>query len=322
MKNYTLGKSGIELSPLGLGCWQFSQGVGLVGKVWDSLSQSTMTEIVKTALDQGVNWFDTAEVYGKGKSEQSLSAALSSLGIKPGSVVVATKWFPFFRSAGSLISTFPERERMLSPYPIDLLQIHMPTSFSSKEKQAMALVSLVKEKKVHSVGVSNFSAKDMRTVSRILEAEGLCLASNQVRYNLADRDIDKNGILEAAKELGISLIAYSPLAQGLLTGRFHSDPLAAKKVNAFRRIRNSLDEKGLARSRPLIEALQEIAAKHNATPAQVSLNWLVTFHGTAVVAIPGASKPSQAEDSFKALNFVLTKEELYALDEISRNQFM
>ena len=314
MQTRSLGKTSIQITPLGLGCWQFSQGAGMIGGVWDTLAQPTMTDIVKTALDGGINWFDTAEIYGNGKSEEALAAALTALGKKPGEVVVATKWWPFLHTAAHLERTATQRQALLAPYPIDLLQIHQPLSVSSPEKQAMALARLLKTQQVKSVGISNFNATTMRTFHRILAAEGFTLASNQVRYSLIDRSIEKNGILDTAKELGITIIAYSPLAQGVLTGRFHADPSLAAKVSGFRRMANGLDAKGLAASRPLVEALQKVAAVHQAggvtaTAAQVALNWLVSHHGDTVVAIPGASKPRQAQEAAAALDFVLTKDE-------------
>ncbi len=315
MQTRPLGKTSIQITPLGLGCWQFSQGAGLIGGVWDTLAQSSMNDIVAAALKGGINWFDTAEIYGNGKSELALAAALLANHKKPGEVVVATKWWPLLRTAAHLESSVGERQEVLAPYPIDLLQIHQPVSLSSPEKQAAALARLLRAKKVASVGISNFDAKAMGVFHRVLSAEGLVLASNQVHYNLIDRSIENNGVLETARELGITIIAYSPLAQGLLTGRFHADPALAARVHAFRRMRNKLDAKGLEATRPLIETLQRIASAHQtaggaaATPGQVALNWLVTHHGDTVVAIPGASKVSQAQQSAAAMDFALTKDE-------------
>ena len=124
--------------------------------------------------------------------------------------------------------------------------------------------------------------------------------------------------MAAAKELGITIIAYSPLGQGILTGRHHEDPTLIqtrpgprKRLPAFRR-------KGLGRTRPLVEALREIGEVHLATPAQVALNWLLAFHGETVVVIPGASRPDQVEENLGALTFSLNEEELARLDKLSR----
>lgn len=323
MELRSLGASALRLSPIGLGCWQFSQGKGVVGKVWDTLEQAAMDEIVQAALDGGITWFDTAEIYGRGNSERALAAALKRLGRPAGSVGVATKWWPLWRRAGSIESSFPEREACLAPYPVDLLQIHQPFSLSSAEKQAMALARLLKAGRTKAVGVSNFSPALMRRVHKVLAGEGLVLASNQVRYNLLDRGIERDGTLDCARELGVSVIAYSPLAQGLLTGRFHKDPSLVAGISLLRRRISGIGPSGLARSAGLIRALEAAAARRGSpeapyTASQVALNWLVNFHGGAVFAIPGASRSRQAQEAAHALDFALGADELDEIDRLSR----
>lgn len=317
MKKRRLGKSDIEITPIGLGCWQFSQGKGFAGRFWDSLDQGTMTSVVKAALDGGISWFDTAEIYGEGQSERALRSALRELHVTPGSVVIATKWKPFFRTAGSIRRTIGERIAALLGYPIDLHQIHFPASFSSIPAQMREMAGLAREGLIRSVGVSNFSARQMEIASAALEREGLPLVSNQVRISLLDRKIENNGVLAAARSLGVTLIAYSPLAQGILTGRFHDNPELASRLKWMRRNRSYLPE-GLARTVPLIEELRAIARAHGATSAEVALAWLIGFYGDTVVAIPGASKPRQAEEAAAAIELRLTERELSRLDELSR----
>ncbi len=319
MELRTLGKSDVKITPLGLGCWQFSQGRGLVSKFWPVLETQVMDDIVKAALEGGINWFDTAEVYGGGNSERALAGALVRRAVKPGEVVIATKWWPALRTAASIGKTFPARQAALSPYPIDLLQIHQPISLSSIEKQALALAGLLKDHKVRSVGISNFRGEAMRAFHRVLKEEGQVLASNQVRYSLVDRSIEADGTLAVAKELGITIIAYSPLAQGLLSGRFHDDPAALKAASFMRRQYSGLNPEGLKKTEALVRFLQETAKKHNASASQVALNWLVRFHGDTVVAIPGATKVKHAQEAAGALQFTLTKEELATIDTLSRS---
>ena len=218
MNRRRLGKSDIEVTPIGLGTWQFSKGKGLGGAFWKSLDDGATTAIVKAALDGGIDWFDTAEIYGNGNSERSLSAALASLRVAPGSVRIATKWWPVFRTARSIPATIGERIDCLSPYPIDLFQIHQRFSLSSIARQLDAMGDLLVAGKVRAIGVSNFSAAAMEKAHSVLAKRGIPLASNQVRISLLDRSIERNGLLEAAKRLGIALIAYSPLAQGILSG--------------------------------------------------------------------------------------------------------
>jgi aryl-alcohol dehydrogenase-like predicted oxidoreductase len=312
-----LGKSDLMVTPIGLGCWQFSQGRGLM-KYWPALPEEEIEAIVAASLDGGINWFDTAEAYGDGASEKQLSRVLQKAGRLPGDVVVATKWMPVLRRAGSIGETIDERISCLAPFPIDLHQIHNPASLSSTEKQARAMAALVKAKKIRYVGVSNFGAGRMREAHRFLAEEGIPLVSNQVHYSLLHRKIEKSGVLDAAKELGISIIAYSPLEQGVLTGRFHDDPGQLKALAGLRKWRGFYRHKALKKSRELIEALKEVASRHEATPAQVALNWLFSFHGESVVVIPGATKRTQAESNTKAMTFTLSPAELDCLDEISR----
>jgi aryl-alcohol dehydrogenase-like predicted oxidoreductase len=157
----------------------------------------------------------------------------------------------------------------------------------------------------------------MRLAHDELGRRGIPLASNQVRYSLLDRSIERNGILEAARELGISIISYSPLAQGILTGRYHENPSLIKTKPGFRKYLSSFRAKGLEKSRPVVEALREVAAKHGRTPAQVALNWLVHFQGQTVVAIPGATKAPQAQENAASQAFALTKDEMDYLDRVS-----
>jgi aryl-alcohol dehydrogenase-like predicted oxidoreductase len=313
-----LGRTTIEITPIGLGCWQFSGGFGLVGGFWEALPQEAVDEIVRVALAGGISWFDTAEVYGRGRSEQALARALRAAGRKDGDVVVATKWWPIPRTARSIGRTIDDRLRCLGGFSIDLHQVHQPFSFSSVEAEMEAMADLVAARKIRAVGVSNFSAAQMRRAHAALGKRGIPLASNQVRYSLVDRGIESNGVLAAAKELGVTIIAYSPLGQGILSGRFHADPALIRSRPGPRRHMSLFRPSGLARTRPLVDELQQIAAAHGATPSQVALNWLLHVHGETVVAIPGASRPRHAEEAAGAMAFRLADEEMARLDELSR----
>lgn len=311
------GKSDLMVSPIGLGCWQFSKGNGILTSMWPFLDESVIEGIVDETLKGGINFFDTAEVYGWGESEKALSRALLKLNKKPGDVVIATKWWPLLRFASSIKSTISQRIESLNGFPIDLYQIHQPFSISSLKSQVEAMADLVKDKKVSYVGVSNFSEKRMRRSHKYLAAKGLNLISNQVEYNLLDRKIECNGILDAAKELGIVIIAYSPLAQGLLTGKFHDDPQLIKQRSGFRKYLPSFSLKGLERSRPVILLLKELAHKYKVTPGQIALNWLVEFNRGIVFVIPGATTRKQAAENAGALNFKLDEEDVNRIDAVS-----
>lgn len=312
-----LGSTNLELSPLGLGCWQFSNGQGVVGKFWPVLGADDVLKIVKISLEGGINWFDTAEVYGKGQSEQMLSKALRDSGDLADDARIATKWWPVFRTAGSIVSTIDERIRYLDNRTIHLHQVHQPYSFSSVASEMKAMAQLVKAGKIQNVGVSNYSAKQMREAHRVLKEHGLPLASNQVKYSLLDRRIEQNGIMESAKELGIAIIAYSPLEQGILSGKFHKNPALVKGITGPRKWTSSFKESGLRKSKPLIDHLEELAVHYDASPTQIALNWMINAHGETVFAIPGASKIHHARENVKAMQFKLTTTEIHTISEIS-----
>jgi len=312
-----LGRSPIRISAIGLGCWQFSEGQGLGGSYWPALPRDTANRIVAASLAGGINWFDTAEMYGGGRSETVLSAALLAAGRKNGDVVVATKWMPAFRTARSLKTTIGERLARLAPFGIDLHQVHQPIALATVAAQMDAMADLVAEGKVRTVGVSNFSAARMRAAHRALAARGIPLVSNQVRYSLLHRRIERNGVLDATRELGVTVIAYSPLAQGVLSGKFHRDLELIRSRTGPRKWMPAFRRSGLERSRPLVRALEEIAAAHGATPSQVALSWLVNAHGETVVAIPGATSVAQAEENARALDLALTPAEQARLDQLS-----
>jgi aryl-alcohol dehydrogenase-like predicted oxidoreductase len=312
----TLGKTNIEITPIGLGMMEFSGGGGAIGFAFPTIEQEQKNAIVKAGLNGGVNWFDTAEIYGGGVSEKSLATALQALGISDHDVVIATKWWPLFRTARNIPKTIHKRLSFLDPYSISLYQVHQPFSFSSPEAEMDAMAELVKNGLIRSVGVSNFNAEQMRRAHRQLEKYGLPLASNQVEYSLLNRSIEKDGILDTAKELGITIIAYTPLGSGLLTGKYHKNPELLEKKSFFWRSRL---KNGIEKTRTLVGVLDEIAARYNVTAAQVALNWLITANGDTVVTIPGVTKVSQAVESAGAMKFMLTADEISHLDEVSRN---
>ncbi|WP_462412483.1 aldo/keto reductase [Neobacillus sp. Marseille-QA0830] len=313
-----LGNSDIEISPLGLGTWQFSNANGMVGKYWPALQQEEMTEIVRLSLEGGINWFDTAEVYGKGKSEEALANALNSLGEEANDALIATKWWPALRTSSSITKTIDERLKFLKGRTIDLYQIHQPFSFSSVRAEMDAMAVLLSEKKIRSAGVSNFNEAKMREAFEVLKSHGFPMVSNQVKYSLLDRRIERNGVLVAAKELGITIIAYSPLEQGILSGKFHKNPELLKNLNGPRKYMSSFKPSVLARTKPLIDILEKLAAEYGVSTSQIALNWLIHFHGETIVAIPGASKRHHAKENIGALSFELTKKQMDEIDQVSK----
>ncbi len=295
---------------------EFSGGGGLMGSAFPVIDQDEKNSTVRAALDGGINWFDTAELYGAGVSEASLSRALKTAGKKDDEVVVATKWWPLFRTARNIPRTIQNRIRFLDGYTISLYMVHQPFGFSSPEAEMEAMADLVEAGKIRSVGISNFNSDQMRRAHKTLQKRGLPLAVNQVRYSLLDRSIERNGILDTAKELGVTIIAYTPLASGLLTGKYHKNPALLQKKSFFWRGRL---QSGIEKSRALVNALEETGAKYNATAAQVALNWVIHSHGDTVVTIPGATKVHQAQESAGAMKFKLSDDEIVRFNELSLN---
>ena len=316
-----IGLSDIKLSSIGLGCWQFSKNTGFAGSFWPKLSDENTLDIVKTSLTGGVNWFDTAELYGWGKSEDSLSKSLIQLNSDPKLNFIATKWWPLFRCSKSIKKTIQKRLDYLNGYPITLHQVHMPLGFSSIEKEMNAMADLVEEGKIKHIGVSNFNQKQMIRAYNALEKRGIHLTSNQMEYSILNREIETNGVMETAKKLNISIIAYSPLAQGIATGKFHDNPDLIKKLHRWRKLKLNKRGLSLSNSLPIIKELKNIAKKHNATPAQIALSWLVSFHQN-VFAIPGARTNTQCEYNIGSMNISLSDDELETLDYVSKKNLI
>lgn len=306
-----LGKSEIKITPIGMGAWQFSEGKSFTGLIWSPLSKAMTNKIIETAVAEGINWFDTAEMYGGGKSEEALAAGLQHAEIADKNIRIATKWWPLFRFARNIKKTIEERKAKLNPYTIDLYQVHQPWSFSFTSSEMDAMADIADDGHIRSIGVSNFNASKMESAYEHLDARGYPLVSNQVKYSLLDRSIERNGILDKAKELGMTIIAYSPLEMGLLTGKFHDNPELLDDRPIFRRW--SLRRK-TSNTQDLIDLLKQIGEELEATPTQVALNWLISYHENVVV-IPGASKPKHVEQNAGAMRINLTTEQLNAIEE-------
>jgi len=311
-----LGKTDLMITPIGLGVMEMAGGGGLLGRIFPVIPQEEKNEIIKAALDGGINWFDTAELYGGGVSERSLANGLKAAGKSDNEVLIATKWLPIFRTAGNMKTTIKDRLRFLDGYSIGNYMIHQPVSFSSPESEMEVMADLVEAGKIRSVGVSNFNPERMKRAHDTLAKRGLPLAVNQVHYSLLHREIETNGVLKVAKDLGVTIIAYTPLASGLLTGKYHKNPELVEKMSGFRKGRI---KRNIQRTRLLIAVMEEIANAHQATISQVALNWLIHFNGDVVVTIPGATKARQAQESAGAMKFVLTPDELTRLDHASRS---
>jgi aryl-alcohol dehydrogenase-like predicted oxidoreductase len=311
MQNISLGLNGPAVAPLGLGTWSWGDTL-----FWDYGKDFGPQEVAgafTASLDAGVSLIDTAEIYGFGESER-LIGQFCRKNSQP--VQIATKYFPLpWRWQRSDISkALTASLERLQMAQICLYQIHWPLEFWLKTPDFMeVLAAEVKKGRIQAVGVSNYSAPQMEQAHQCLAAHGIPLASNQVPYSLLNRKVEHNGILDKARQLNVTILAYSPLAQGLLTGKYRPDnPI---NLRGARRLDPRFSPKGLEKLRPLISALEEMAEKYGKTPAQVALNWLIVQGNT--IPIPGAKNAEQATQNAGALGWQLNPEEIELLANIA-----
>ena len=282
---------GVRMSAIGLGTWQFGSSEWGYG---NDYALGEAGRIVRRALELGVNLIDTAEIYGLGRSERIVGEAIQG---HRDDVFLATKLFPIglpFQVAGRARRS----ARRLGVDRIDLYQLHWPSPLFPPRATMPRMRRLVEAGLVSHVGVSNHPPKAWQAAEAAL---GGPVLSNQVLFNLVNRAPERE-LLPWAQREGRVVMAYSPLAQGLLSGKYQQSP-----PRNFRRVRGTFSAESRERAQPLIDALGEIGAKHTATHAQVALAWLIRKPN--VVAIPGASSLRQLEDNVAAADLDLTDEE-------------
>jgi aryl-alcohol dehydrogenase-like predicted oxidoreductase len=287
-------------SVIGLGTWQFGSREWGYGSTY---ADSEAGRIVARARELGVTVFDTAEIYGFGRSERILGAALRASG-GTADVVVASKVFPVWPTAPIVQQRGVASAQRLGVQKIDLYQVHQPNPVVNDGTAMRGMRALRDVGVVDEVGVSNYP---LRRWQRAEVDLGGVVLSNQVQFSLVSRD-PMAEMLPWAARTGHIVIAYSPLAQGLLSGRYDADHRPANRVRSANAM--FLPE-NLRAATPLLGVLREVAAAHDATPAQIALAW--TVHHPHVVAIPGASSVAQVESNAAAADIELTADEYGAL---------
>jgi len=280
-----------RVSAIGLGAWQFGTAEWGYG---EDYARDEALKIVRRALELGVNLVDTAELYGFGRSERIVGEAIKG---HRDQVFLATKLFPVGLPL-QVASRARGSARRLGVDRIDLYQQHWPSPMFPPGATMPRMRKLVESGLVTHVGVSNHSLAQWQAAEKSF---GGPVLSNQVKFNLLERG-PMLDLVPWARENGRVVIAYSPLAQGLLSGKY----LETTPRN-LRRLRPAFSTSSRARLRPLIAALGEIATRHGATPAQISLAWLI--RKPSVVAIPGASSVQQMEQNAAAADIELSDEE-------------
>jgi aryl-alcohol dehydrogenase-like predicted oxidoreductase len=306
-----LGRSSLLVPRMGIGAMTWGQPSGLARWTPAQLSYGPAhgaaeeERALDVSLAAGVNLIDTAEMYSSGASERRVGELASGR-----DVILATKFPP---SPFSKIEIFPKALEdsltHLGRRSIDLYQVHYPNRRMPIPELMNLMADAVEAGKIRAVGVSNYSAEEMRLAYAELDKRGIPLASNQVQYSLLYRKPEVDGVLDACRELGITLIAYSPLAMGALTGKYS----ARTKASGFRRFLPSFRVKAMEAVEPVIGLLREIGEPYSKSPSQVALRWLIENEN--VLPIPGSKNSRQAADNVGALSFSISPEEIEALNQ-------
>lgn len=296
MKYSKLGVSDLNVSRVGLGGLQFGTPGLSIG------DEAGMKEVINTALDSGINFIDTAEIYAAGGSERVIGETVKERGDRD-DLIIATKVFPEHMRYDDVIKAANASLKRLQTDVIDLYQVHHPNPIVPVAETMKAMDYLLREGKIRYVGVSNFdAAQTQRAIDSLKNGE---IVSNQLEYSIIVRDVEKE-LLPYLREIGIATIAYSPLASGLLTGKYDED---TELPEDDRRARFPLFGKKENRRRvsALVHVMGEVAKAHDAKVPQVALNWLLKFDD--VFPIPGAKTPSQAMSNANAAEWMMTEEE-------------
>jgi aryl-alcohol dehydrogenase-like predicted oxidoreductase len=303
-----LGRTGLSITPMGIGTWAW--GDKLLWNYGRGYGEKDIFAAFHTSVAAGINFFDTAEVYGRGTSERLLGKMRSSA---QHPLVVTTKFFPYPWRLGkrALRRALLSSLHRLKMKRVDLYLIHWPFPPVSIETWMEALTDAVEAGLAKAVGVSNYSVDQMRRAQNALMKHDIPLACNQVPFSLLQPKGKRETLLEACAELGVTLVAYSPLAQGLLTGKYS----AANPPQGVRGIRTN--SATLQRIEQLIHLMSEIGQNHgNARPSQIALNWVIC---KGAVPIPGVKNVKQTEENLGALGWRLSGDEVEALEDASQS---
>jgi aryl-alcohol dehydrogenase-like predicted oxidoreductase len=302
----TLGNSDLHLTPIGFGAWAI--GGGDWKFAWGPQDDNASIEAIHRALDLGINWIDTAAVYGLGHSEEVVARALKSASRKPYVFTkCALRWSPdrsIYNSikADSVRLELENSLRRLDVDTIDLYQIHWPNPDPEIEEGWEELAKLKEQGKIRWIGVSNFNVEQMKRAQKIAP-----ITSLQPPYSMLRRAIEAE-ILPYVQQIGIGVINYSPMVSGLLTGKMTAERVAAMPADDWRRNSVEFNEPRLGRNLQLVELLREIGSGQGISPGVVAVAW--TLHHPAVTAaIVGGRSGKQVEELVPALQFRLSEED-------------
>ena len=305
--SYTLAGTDVTIPLLGVGTWAWGDSSTWGMGTYDTdLTRDSIREAWEASVDAGVTLFDTAEVYGGGESERIIGALSAGDPVRAGSMVLATKFMPSpwkLNVRGALLASLRASLTRLGADAVDLYQIHGPISLRSHAALADALAAAHGEGLVRAVGVSNYSIRETRSIAAALERRGLRLATNQIEFSLLRRAPETSGLLAACADLGVVPLAYSPIGQGRLTGKYSAAHPPPGKRNFSNHPMEVVDG--------IVAELSAIGEAHGRVPAQVALNWVIA---KGAVPIPGAKNRHQAEENAGALGWRLDGDEIARLD--------
>ncbi|MGA2836385.1 MAG: aldo/keto reductase [Acidimicrobiales bacterium] len=308
---YTLAGSDVTIPVMGVGTWAWGdKSTWGMGGYDAALTRDSILEAWNASIDAGVTFFDTAEVYGHGESERIIGSLLAGDTTRAGSAVVATKFMPSpwkLNVRGALLASLRASLARLGLPSVDLYQIHGPISLRSHDAIAEALAAAHGEGLVKAVGVSNYSIKETRSIAAALARRGLRLATNQIEFSLLRRSPETGGLLAACSDLGVVPLAYSPIGQGRLTGKYSAGHPPPGKRTFSNHPMTVVDG--------IVAELRRIGDGHGGKlPSQVALNWVIT---KGAVPIPGAKNRQQAEENAGALGWQLDGDDLARLDRVA-----
>jgi len=295
-----LGKSGIKVSAIGLGTWQWGSREWGWGRLY---GRKDILETFNKAIEANINFIDTAEVYGAGRSEQIIGEAIRG---HREQVVIATKVWPLNASYGRVLRAADRSRKRLGVDVIDLYQVHWANPLVPIRTTMKAMKKLVQDGKVRCVGISNFGKR--QTIDAQQALAPLELASNQVRYNLLDRRVETETLPYARKEK-FTVIAYSPLAQALLTGKY---TVKERPRSFVQRVNSKFSSRNLTKLSEFFKIAAEIGQVHHKTISQIALNWLIRNEN--VIAIPGVKRPEHVLDNAGAADWRLSEDEVKRLE--------
>ncbi len=297
-----LGKTDVRVNAIGLGTWAWgAKRIWSYGRTHD---RADVDQTWQRAVELGQTFLDTAMIYGIGESERIIGDLLRTTEEE---MFIATKYFPLHLNPRSIRGAARASLRRLGVREIDLYQVHWPNPLLSLKATMREMERLVSEGMIRHIGVSNFNVSQLDAARSYLSREDV--VSNQIHYSLIRRKPERDGMVDYAKREGVTIIAYSPIAQGILTGKY----VPGDRPGGMRRVMPRFSNRNLRRVRPLLDVMDQVGRPGGRTMAQVSLAWLLKDPN--VVVIPGAKNVAQLEENMGGNGWRIPPEGLEAIDE-------